>query len=335
MSFRPALAALALAAMPAAAVAEATSYPLVVENCGRTLTFDAAPERVVSLGQAMHEILFALGLEDRMAGTAVWLGSVPERFAAASAAVPRIADEAPGFESVVAARPELVLTEFEWHVGPNGVVGTNEQFGELGIPVYRAPMDCTGKDNSIGGNGVRVEPFTMDQVYHAISDIAAIFDVRAQGDALIAELRAREQAAIARVAEAQDVSVLFWFTSPELDMDASVAGTNGAPGYMISKLQARNVIVSEEEWPWVGWETIARADPAVIVLGDMDRRFNPGDDPAAKAAFLTSDPVTRGIPAVAEGRYFAMRAEAMNPSMRTIDGIEQLSDAIVAFGLTK
>ena len=115
-------------------------------------------------------------------------------------------------------------------------------------------------------------------------------------------------------------------------MDASVAGSNGAPAYMLSKLHARNV-VSDDEWPWVGWETIAKAEPAVIVLAGMDRRFNPGDDPAAKEAFLTSDPVTRTMPAVAAGHYFVMRAEAMNPSMRTIDGIEQLPERMVAFGL--
>lgn len=71
----------------------------------------------------------------------------------------------------------------------------------------------------------------------------------------------------------------------------------------------------------------------MIVLAGMDRRFNEGDDPARKIGFLTSDPVASRIPAVAAGHYFVMRAEAMNPSMRTIEGIEQLADQIVGFGL--
>lgn len=331
MSVRLILASLALT--PGMALADATVYPLTIENCGRTLTFDEAPENVVSLGQAVHEILFALDLGDRISGTAVWLGPVPDEYAAANAGIPRIADEAPSFEAVVASRPSLVLTEFEWHIGPQGAVGTPEQFADLGIQTWRAPMDCIGKDNTSGGNGRRVEPFAMDQVYHAITDLAAIFDVQDQGAALIADLKAREAAAAARVARVKDVPVLFWFTSPEMDMDASVAGSNGAPAYMLSRLNARNVIVSDEEWPWVGWETIARAEPAVIVLAAMDRRFNQGDDPARKQTFLTTDPVVRRIAAVQAGHYFTMRAEAMNPSMRTIDGIELLAEKMAEFGL--
>lgn len=250
MRFHTLLAALLLApCLAPVAIAAPTVYPLTIENCGRTLTFDAPPEKVVSLGQAVHEILFALDLGDRIAGTAVWLGPLPEAYQAANAAIPRLADEAPSFEAVVGLRPSLVLTEFEWHVGPQGVVGTPEQFADFGIQTWRAPMDCTGKDNAIGGNGRRVQPFAMDQVYHAITDLAAIFDVQDRGAALISDLKAREAAAVARVAQAKDVPVLFWFTSPEIDMDASVAGSNGAPAYMLARLGARNVITSDDEWP--------------------------------------------------------------------------------------
>src|SRR5690606_18706400 len=160
------------------------------------------------------------------------------------------------------------------------------------------PMDCTGKDNSSGGNGRRVRPFTMDQVYQALTEISQIFDVQDRGRALISELRAREAAAMARVAKGKDIPMLAWFTSPDMEMDASVAGRNGAPQYILSRLNARNVVTSEEEWPWVSWEEIAKSDPAVIVLAGMDRRFNVGDDPQKKIDFLTSDPVTSQIPAV-------------------------------------
>lgn len=332
---RAALATAALATALAAppAFAQSTTYPLTIDNCGVPITFERAPARVVSLGQAMHEIMFALGLGDRIAGTAVWLGPVLEEFADQNAAVPRIADEAPSFEAVVGLAPELVLSEFEWHIGPLGAVGTREQFADLGIPTYIAPTDCVAKDNSEGGNGARLAPFTMDLVYQEIAELAAIFDVTSRGAALIAELRAREAEAIATVAEASGVSVLFWFTSPDIAGDASVAGLNGAPHYMLEALDARNVITSEEEWPYVGWETIVRSNPDLIVLADMDRRFNPGDDPAARIAFLQSDPVVSLLPAVQQGHYFLMRAEAMNPSIRTIGGIEQLAEHIRVFGL--
>lgn len=317
----------------APAYAQSTTYPLTLENCGMEITFDAAPTQIVSLGQAMHEIMFSLGLQDRITATAVWLGPVLEEFEEANAAIPMISMESPSFESVVAEAPQLVLSEFEWHIGALGAVGTREQFAELGIPTYIAPMDCVAKDNSAGGNGMRLEMFTMDLVYQAIADLAAIFDVQDRGTALIAELQTREAAAVESAASETDVPVLFWFNSQEVDGDASVAGRNGAPHYMLEVLGARNVIESDEEWPWVSWETIVRADPAVIVLADMERRFNPGDDPAARIEFLENDPVVSQLDAVQQGHYFLMRAEAMNPSIRTIGGIEQLATHIVEYGL--
>ncbi|TKT74358.1 ABC transporter substrate-binding protein [Aquamicrobium sp. LC103] len=336
MNIRPALAGLVLSVLlTPVAMAQSTNYPMTIENCGRMLRLDAAPQKVVSLGQAMHEILYALDLGDRMVGTAVWLGPVKEQYAAANAAVPRIADEAPSFESVISSKPTLVLSEFEWHVGPQGAVGTREQFADVGIQTYIAPMDCTRKDNSSGGNGRRVEPFTMDQVYQAITELSQIFDVQDRGKALVTGLREREALAVASVAKARDIPVLVWFTSPEMDMDASVAGTNGAPQYILSKLNARNVVTSDEEWPWVGWEVLAKSNPAVIVLAGMDRRFNVGDDPQKKIDFLTSDPVTSQMSAVKARQYFVMRAESMNPSMRTVDGIELLAEKMLDYGLAE
>lgn len=335
MKIRSMLAGLALVACSSTvALADPTSYPLTIENCGRTLTFDRAPQNVVSLGQAMHEILYALDLGQHITGTAVWLGPVKEEYAEVNATVPRLADEAPSFEAVVASRPSLVLSEFEWHVGPQGAVGTREQFADIGIQTYIAPMDCTGKDNSAGGNGRRVQPFTMDQVYQTISELSQVFDIEDRGDALIADLKEREAKAVASVAKARDVAVLVWFTSAEMKSDASVAGSNGAPSYILSKLNARNVIVSDDEWPWTSWETIAKSDPAVIVLAGMDHRFNIGDDPEKKIEFLKTDPVASQMPSVKAGHYLVMRAEAMNPSMRTIDGIELLARKMVEFGLT-
>lgn len=45
-----------------ASMAMAQDYPLTIENCGHTVTFDVAPESVVSIGQATSEALYLLGL---------------------------------------------------------------------------------------------------------------------------------------------------------------------------------------------------------------------------------------------------------------------------------
>lgn len=320
----------------ASAFAASTSYPLTLQNCGHAVTFNKAPQRAVALGQNSAEILYMLGLGERVVGTAVWVGPVLKPYEEVNAKVPRLADNDPSFERVIATRPDLVAVQYQWHVGPKGTVGTVAQFQDLGVPVYTSPADCTGKDNSGGGDGVRVEAFSMDLVYQEIRELAAIFDVQDRGEAVVADLKAREAAARAKVAAAgQGLSAVFWFSSAKLATDPFVAGRNGAPGYIMRALGIRNVIDSDEEWPTVGWETIARANPTLIVAASMDRRRFPADDIAVKRDFLKTDPVTSLMPAVREGHVVELDAQTMNPTVRTIDGIEALADGIAHAGLAR
>ena len=61
------LTALSLCALAQAAP---TAYPLTVENCGSSLTFQHAPARTVTIGQAGTEMLYALGLDPDTRGGA-------------------------------------------------------------------------------------------------------------------------------------------------------------------------------------------------------------------------------------------------------------------------
>jgi iron complex transport system substrate-binding protein len=128
---------------------------------------------------------------------------------------------------------------------------------------------------------------------------------------------------------------VFWFSSAQLAVDPYVAGRNGAPGYIMSALGIRNVIESDEEWPTVGWETIAKANPSLIVLANMERRRYPADDIAVKYDFLKNDPVASLMPAVKAGHVVELDAQSMNPTIRTIDGIEALAEAISKAGLSR
>ena len=331
------LAALSAAAFATWVQAAATTYSLTIENCGQTITFDQAPATTVSLGQAATEILYSLGLGDRVTGTGVWFSDVLPEFAEMSAKVERLADNDPSLESIVAKRPDLLTVQYEWHVGPQGIVGTREQFHDLGIRTYILPTDCIGKDNTKGGDGTRLEPFTTETLYETITELATIFDVQDAGATLVADLRAREAAAKERVAAMQidDISAVFWFSSPEIDLDPYVAGQKGAPGYIMRTLGVHNVVQSDEEWPTVGWETIAKADPTVIVAAEMTRRRFEADDIAKKRAFLASDPVASQMEAARLNRIVVMKSDAMEPSIRVISGIEQVADALTAYGLAK
>lgn len=330
-------AAVVLGSLCTPAAAAPTRYPLEISNCGQTVSFDKPPLKIVSIGQGMTEILFSLGLADKIAGTAVWVGPVLKEYEAQNRKIKRLADNDPSFESVVGEAPDLVAAEFEWHVGAQGSVGRREQFSGLGINTYVSPADCVAKVNTDGGDGLRKELFTMDLIYQEIRELSQIFDIKDRGDVLIADLKKRESDAAALVlgARLSDIPVVFWFSSKQVEGDAFIAGKNSAPAYILKALGARNVVTTEEEWPLVGWETIAAANPSVIVIATMDRRRYAADDPAVKIDFLEKDPVTSQLDAVRNKRFIQMDAQSMNPTIRTIDGIETLAQGIKAFGLSQ
>lgn len=316
-----------------------TQYPLTVENCGSTLTFQHAPARAVTIGQSGTEMLYALGVGvgDKLVGTSLWFNDVLPKYKAQNDKVERLADNDPSFESVIGKRPELVPVQFEWMVGAQGVVGTREQFHELKIPTYLMPSDCEGKDNLVGADGTRLDPFKIDSLYKSISQLAEIFDVQERGQQLNAELQATLTKATATLKSkgVQQTSALFWFSSADLGIDPYVAGRKGIPDFMLNQLGIRNVVESDEEWPTVGWETIAKANPTFLVIARMDRRRFPADDFQKKLEYLRSDPVTRNMDAVKNNRIIILDAHAMQASLRMFDGIETLATAINGYDLSK
>ena len=91
-------------------------------------------------------------------------------------------------------------------------------------------------------------------------------------------------------------------------------------------------MTSAEEWPTVGWETIAKANPTILVIARMDRRRFPADDYEKKLEFLKSDPVTKHMDAVKNGRIAIVDADALQASIRIADGMEAIADAVVKAG---
>lgn len=314
------------------AQAAATQYPLTIDNCGHPQTFAQAPERAVTIGQAGTEMLYALGLGNKLAGTSLWFNNVLPEFKAINDTVPRLADNDPSFEAVTGKRPQLLAVQLEWMVGPQGVVGTREQFEELGIATYILPSDCEGKDNLVGADGTRLQPFRIDTIYKSVSQLAGIFDVQDRGTALNAELKGRLDNAKARLAgkDLSHTSAVFWFSSADLAIDPYVAGRSGVADYMLQTLGVRNVVESTEEWPSVGWESLAKANPTWIIIARMDRRRFPADDYQKKLEFLRSDPVAKNMDAVKNDRIIILDADAMQAGIRLFRGLETLSSAFAS-----
>ncbi len=314
---------LALGSVPARA--EPTQYPLVIENCGVEVRFDKAPSRTVALGANSAEILLLLGLEDRLAASAFWPSKVMPELAKANEKVKVLTVEIPTFEAVLAQEPDFVAAQTVLLLGPESKVASREDFAKLGIPSYLSPSTCTNRQDTKDIYGSRSELWNMDLVYKEIDDLSRIFDVQDKGQAVIADFKAREATLREKAkARGKDYSYLFWFSSPSPSADAYLTGKLGPGGFIADLLGGRSAIQSEAEWPTLNWEGIIAANPDVFVVADLDRNRWELDKPAAKIKFLTTDPAVSQLEAVKQGRIVVMDGQAMNPTVRTIRGAEQV-----------
>ncbi|WP_460962151.1 ABC transporter substrate-binding protein [Parasphingorhabdus pacifica] len=302
---------------------------LSLDNCGEQVQLEHPPQRAVALNQGSAEIMLALGLSDRMVGTATWTDPVLPELAEENAEVPRLAENYPSFERVLAAEPDFAASSFASTLSKGGVA-TRAQFDELGVPTYLSPADCA-KDNSGSGDGARHEPLKMDLVYTEIREIARIFDVAERGEQLVADLQNRMREATADI-DASHARLLFWFANSE---SPYMAGCCGAPGVITRTLDAKNVFDdTKQEWPQINWETVAQRNPDVLVLGDLTRNSETAETARSKIEFLETHPVAREMDAVENDRYVPLTGQAMNPTMRTVDGVEKVAAALREFGLT-
>jgi iron complex transport system substrate-binding protein len=147
-------------------------------------------------------------------------------------------------------------------------------------------------------------------------------------------LKSREAALRADAPEdGQELSYVFWFSSPSPSADAYLGGKNGATGFIADVLGGTNAITSEAEWPALGWESIIATDPDVIVVARVDRNRWELDKAEAKIEYLNSDPATREMRAVKNQAIVVMDGHAMDPTVRTIFGTEQVAEQLKALGL--
>ncbi|WP_297105413.1 ABC transporter substrate-binding protein [uncultured Devosia sp.] len=331
-----ALLAVSLCIITTPTFAAPTTYPLTLDNCGVSVTFEKAPERAVALGQNSAEIMLLLGLEDRMVGTAFWPTKVLPELQEANDSVKLLSVETPSLESVLAENPDFVAAQLPILMGPDSKVAKREDFERLGIGSYLAPGICAVTHDTKDAYGSRDYLWNMDYVYQEIDELSQIFDVQDRGQSLISEFKAREAALRARVgADNADLSYVFWFSSPSPADDAYLGGKNGASGFIADLLGGHNAIDTEAEWPTVSWEGIMAANPDVIVVGESDRNRWELDRAENKIAFLNSDPAVSQLDAVKQGRIVVMQASAMNPTIRTIYGAEEVADQLAKLGLGK
>lgn len=278
------------AACAATPVASATTFPLTItDDAGRQVTFEQPPQRIISIAPSNTEILFALGLGDRVVGIDAF-----SNFPSEAMDTPRVGDYLePDLERVAAADPDLILAT-AFHIDT-----VLTEFETLGLPA------------------VVLEPANLDEVFASILQVGAIAGEPARAAALVCALQARVAAVSAAVADAPRTSVFV-----ELDPGLYTVG----PGTFIDDIIARaggaNIAADAGEmWPQLSAEAVVSANPEVILLADEAGGVTP-EQVAARSGW-------EGVTAVEQGRVIVIDPDLVaRPGPRVVDGLEAVAAAL-------
>ncbi len=288
---------------PAASASASADAGATVDNCGFEATFDAAPERVVTIKSSTTEALIALGLEDRIVGTAFQDGPLPDSLAV-DAEPPVIDERMPGAESVLAFEPDLIFSGWESAFAADAV-GTRDELAELGVGTYVWPTACMSAD-------VPTE-VTFDDIAAEVEQLADVFDVDAS------DVLADQQATLDDiVADDRDLTALWWSSGTETPY---VGAGQGAPELIMDTAGLTNVAADlEGGWSPYGWESVLAADPDVLVIVDSD--WNTADH---KIEYLEADPTLSQLTAVQQHRYVIVPFAASEAGVRTAEAAQSVA----------
>jgi iron complex transport system substrate-binding protein len=297
----------AAASSPTTLSTDAATDAVAFSNCGFDVSFDTAPERVITIKSSTTETLLALGLGDRIIGTAFQDGPVPEEWASDAAGLTSIAERVPSEEAVLDLEPDLVFAGWESTFSADGA-GERADLTALGINTFVSPSACQSADQPA--------KLSFENVFSDIETVASIFRVDAS------ELITTQRDRLAAIDANGAGRTALWFSSGS---DTPYVGAGiGAPQLLLETVGLANIAADiDSSWAPYNWESVVDVDPDFIVL--VDAAWNSAEK---KIGVLEANPATANLSAVKAGRYLVVPFAASEAGVRSVEAAESLSAQI-------
>jgi iron complex transport system substrate-binding protein len=211
-----------------------SDFPMEITDFkGRKVTIEKPPERIVTLAPGITEILFELGLGDKVVGVTDYDDYPEEVFAK-----PKVGDfQGPNMEAIAAQSPDIIFASTL--SGKDSM----ETLQRLGIPV------------------LMLEAKSIDQIYSSIEIIGKLTGKAAEGDALIKFMKERMADIQQRVSTYPRKRVFYI-----VDINGNfTAGGGTFIDYLIALAGGENIAADSEGWAQYSMERIAEKNPEVII----------------------------------------------------------------------
>ena len=266
----------------------------ITDDMGRTVYIDGIPQRIVCHVPGITEILFALGLEEKVVGVSDYC-DYPE--------AAKLKEKVGGFwnpsvEKIVELQPDLVFT-----------MGSVEQL--------------MTQLNSLGINYIVLQPQDIDGVLKDIELTGKVTGTKKRAEKLIKDMQERISYVIARVEDAPRPRVFYIIEATSLS-NPWTAGPGSFVDSLITIAGGEN-IGAKALAPWAQFsiEEVVASDPEIIIMSATHgTAFTP---PEA----LKGHPAWRETTAVKQDRIHIIDEDlAHRYGPRVILGLEEIAKII-------
>jgi len=272
-----------------------TIFPLIItDQAGRTITIKSMPQRIVSIAPANTEILYAMGLVDKIVAVTDYCNYPPE-----AKQKPSVGGfSTPNIEEVVAKSPDLVMAA---NIHKTKIV---PQLEARGLTV------------------VVLDPKNIDEVIAAITLVGQVTAKEAEAKTLTDNMRKRIHTVTDKIillSYRPSVCFIVWHEP------LNVAGSGTFHDELIEKAGGFNIAHGLTGYSKdLSLESLIAANPAVIIAG-----VGMGDGGDKPLQFIKTEPRLKDVIAIQKKQVYAIDQDiAGRAGPRIVDALEQFTNFI-------
>jgi iron complex transport system substrate-binding protein len=211
---------------------ESTQY--VVDDLERLVTINGTPQRIISLAPSNTEILFALGLGEKVVGVTDWCDYPSEALDKEKVG----GYDTPDIEKIVALTPDLILV------------------------AYGTTMDVINNLIGLGLTVFGIKTTDLDDLLNDIRTVGNITGKKAEAQALTSEMESRIKAVTDETSELEQRPRVFYIVWHD---PLWTAGSETFIHELIEKGGGMNICGNLTGYPTISIEEVIAYNPEVIV----------------------------------------------------------------------
>ena len=280
---------------------------------GQTVTnkVEKIPERAISMSQATTEMMLALGLEEKMVGTAMKEEEIYQPLQAAYDKVKVLSEKWPSYETFMAEKPDFA-TGWEVAFTKRGIPA--ERISEQNVPIF-IPSSMQKLDAD------------LDTVFDDMEKFGEIFGVKKDAEVWIDAQKKILESVQDKIKDLPKKKIFVYDSSDGQPFTAFKGYTTN----ILKLIGAENVMEDtgvDKTWAATSWESVVAADPEYIIIADYSNGVRNDEDFQQKVAAIKENPQLQNVMAVRENHFVKVKLSEITLGVRTVESLKRLAEEI-------